>query len=158
MTETLVWSGMGVSVRLANTDDIPWLVGECREFSKFFNTKKSLFPEHDTHAWDTLHTLIQGHPFFVAERDYMRIGFIAGALQPHAFNPDITVLTEIFWWVTEGARGTRAGAMLFHEFLKYGKAHADWIIMTLEAHSPVRPDALERRGFHLHESSYLLEV
>lgn len=49
--------------------------------------------------------------------------------------------------------------MLLNEFVAFGHANADWIALSLiEGASPVKQSSLVKRGFHLHESSYLLEV
>lgn len=77
---------------------------------------------------------------------------------PHVFNPQIKVLSECFWWVKPEYRGSRAGALLFKNYVEWGKANVDWVTMTLEAHSPVRPEALIKRGFRLQETTFLLEV
>jgi hypothetical protein len=153
----MVVAKQGIQIRQAEMRDIPWLLDELRKFDQFFGMKKSLVP-NETHANDLLASFIDAGPFFVAERDYSPVGFIAGVLHPHPYNPDVTMLTETFWWVSESERGSRAGGMLLYAFTDYGRKYADGIVMTLEAKSPVNPKTLERRGFHLHESSYLLET
>jgi hypothetical protein len=55
-------------------------------------------------------------------------------------------------------RGGSAGARLFKHFMKYGEDNADWIVMTLEAASPIDPKSLHAYGFKEYERSYLLEV
>lgn len=142
-------------VRRAKTADVPWLMTQLQKFSDFFGTKKSLFSHH---AHRQLHQLLETHPFFVAAVNGRPVGFIAGALHPHPYNPDIRVLTEMLWWVAETERGSRAGLMLLEEFLRYGEKHADWIVFTLETNSPVNERCLTKRGFRLHEKSYLREV
>lgn len=153
---------MSITVRPAESSDIPWLIEQLRQFAQFFGTKKSLFG-NTSHAEATLQRLIESQPFFVADRgdageNTERLGFIAGSLFPHPWNPDIRMLTETFWWVAPAARGTKAGLFLLDRFLDVGHEHADWIHFTLEAQSPVNPRTLERRGFALHERAYLLEV
>lgn len=152
-----------ISVRRAVAADAPWLLTQLRAFSDFFGTTKPLFPDDATA--DALLTALLAHPFYVAEKaslfhgvDPKPIGFICGTLAPHPFNPAITVLSEVFWWVDEANRLGRAGHLLLEAFLRVGREHADWIVFSLEAKSPVNPETLTKRGFHLHESSYLLEV
>lgn len=145
-------------VRRAYHDDVPWLLDELREFSEFFGSKHPLFPDDREHAKKVVHDLIREHVFFVAERGWVRAGFIAGLMHRHFFNPKWWVLTEVLWWVSPEFRGSRAGLLLLDEFVEYGRDHAHMIVMALEAKSPIHPKTLERRGFHLHESSYLLEV
>lgn len=148
---------MSVTVRPAESADVPWLLTELRAFDRFFGAARSLFPT-DEQAETTLRWLIAEHVVFVASDVTGPVGFIAGTLGPHFFNPTLTYLSELFWWVTESARGSRAGALLLSAFLAYGKQHADCVVMTLEDASPVNPTSLLSRGFRLKETSYLLEV
>lgn len=161
-----------VTARRAAPDDIPWMLDELEQFADFFMTPPDAPPLRHC-LWPTraaaapmLARLIETQPVLIAERsDYAapgavpeRVGFIAGVLAPHPLNPDIRVLSELFWWVVPEARGTRAGALLFQAFEGIGQRSADWIIMTLEAHSPVKPETLTARGYRLHERSFLKEV
>jgi GNAT superfamily N-acetyltransferase len=163
---------MTIRVRHARKDDIPWLLEQLREFDQFFGAGRSLFPSDPLRAQHFLEALIFQHPFHIAE--YVRrvgppdafhpgtavepVGFIAGALGPHPYNPAIRQLTEMFWWVAPAYRGSRAGSLLLDAFLDEGKQRADWIVMTLEADSPVHDRILEKRGFKPKERSFLLEV
>lgn len=163
-----------ITVRPAAPHDVDWLMEQLRSFDRFFGTTRSLFPDEE-YARTQLRQLIGLGPFFVADRRDgacngdderhghavcwpKRAGFIAGFVAPHFMNPDLRVLNELFWWVDESFRGSSAGARLLDAFLAHGREHADWIVFTLEAKSPVHPATLERKGFHLHERSYLLEV
>ena len=148
---------MSIAIRPATTADMPWLLEQLKAFDTFFGSSRSLFPDADT-AERILADLIGTQPMLVAENGTSLVGFICGAIHPHPYNPDLTVLTELFWWVAEEYRGSRAGLALLNEFVSIGKAHADWIVMTLESESKVDPDHLYRRGFRMKEVSYLLEV
>ena len=147
-------------IRHATRDDAAWLLEQLREFDKFCIAKRSLLPGNDYTALELLDSLIENQVFFVATRkDAPRpVGLIAGYLAPHPYNAEITVLTELFWWVDPGYRGSSAGARLLDRFLTHGRLHASWIIMTLEANSPVDPRSLERKEFKHFETNYLLEV
>lgn len=145
------------AIRQATPDDLDWLLGELAAFDRFVGATKSLMPDPET-ARETLSQMIVGQPFFVAERDGERAGFIAGVLHPHPFNPGLTMLTETFWWVVPAYRGGSTGARLLHAFEAFGQQFADWIVMSLEAESPVAPSSLTRRGYRPQETSYLLEV
>lgn len=147
-----------IQVRRATLDDVPWLVDQLRLFSKFFGTKRSLFPGDQAAAYG-LKEMIRDHIVFVADLDGTGpIGFIGGYYVRHPFNNAIRTLTETFWWTDEEHRGSRAGLMLLNAFLDWGKQNADWILFALETHSPVKQDVLTKRGFHLQESNYLMEV
>lgn len=103
--------------------------------------------------------MIDRHVVFIADsKDAKPIGFVGGYSIPHPFNPDIKLLSEMFWWVSEEHRGSRAGLMLLNAFTSYGKEHADWVTMAIEHNSPINERALTKRGYKLQERSYLLEV
>lgn len=146
-------------IRRACLEDLDWLVDQAEEFSKFFGSKKSLFPDRDF-ARNGLKSLIDNnHILLVALKDDLPVGFIGGYFTPHPFNPSIRTLVETFWWVIPEARGGSAGFRLLQNFVELGKEEkADWIVVSLEAHSPVNPDVLESRGFKLQERSFLMEV
>lgn len=158
MTATLT----GIRVRPAVDDDARYLGDQLTEFAKFYGTRKSLMPERWEDAMRVVEAIIFDNPCFIAEKPAAvfgmeRVGFIAGNVAPHPYNPSITVLNELFWWVAPEHRGSRAGMLLLDAFTEYGKAHADWTVMTLEAHSPVRSETLTKRGYRAHETSFLLE-
>lgn len=146
-------------IRAAIREDVPWLLEQLRAFSAFYGTTKPLFPDDPASAASILEAQLAGvNPFFVAVVRGDRAGFISGALLAHPYNAELCVLQELFWWVDPAFRGTTVGGRLFAAFEDYGRTHADWILMTLEAKSPIDPRSLERRGFALHERTYLLEV
>lgn len=148
-----------IVIRAAVHDDIPWLLEQLRAFSAFYGTKRPLFPDDPASAASILETqLSRANPFFLAVVRGDRAGFISGALITHPYRPDLQILQELFWWVDPAFRGTTAGARLLAAFEAYGRDHADWILMTLEAKSPIAPRSLERRGFQLYEQSFLLET
>jgi hypothetical protein len=149
-----------ISVRRATRLDVPWLLTQLEEFASFFGSKHSLFPKDPMVAVTIVTAFVDQLEFFLAvdHATQRPVGFIAGALNKHPMNPAIRVLSEVFWWVTPDRRGSSAGARLLERFLAFGEGNADWIVMTLEAKSPVDPASLERRGFHQHERTYLLEV
>lgn len=146
-------------IRPANVADTPWLLSQLRAFSEFYATKVPLFPADDDHATRVIEDQIQRNPFFIAvDATAGPVGFMSGAVIAHPYNPDLRLLQELFWWVAPDRRGGRAGALLLQHFEEYGRANADWILMTIEAKSPVNPATLERRGYRLHEQTYLMEV
>jgi hypothetical protein len=154
---------MTMRVRRAIAADAPWLLDQLLAFDQFFGSTRSLFPSEE-HAESMLLGLINDQPFVIAEKDepYYEaprpVGFICGAIMPHPYNPALIVLSEMFWWVAEEYRGSRAGLLLLNEFVAIGKRSAHWVIMTLEQESTIDPDHLYRRGFRLKELSYLLET
>lgn len=156
-SETAHLSG-AVWLRSAQPEDVPWLWAQLVDFSHHYPARRSLLPADRDAAERKLVGLIMEHVVLLAIKDERPVGFIAGTLAPHWFNPAIQVLSELFWWVPERCRGTRAGALLFNAFVQEGLARADWVVMTLESNSPVRHETLTKRGFRATETNFLLEV
>lgn len=146
-----------IQVRTAGIHDIDFLVSEAREFSKFYGTKRELFPGEEL-ARQGFANLIENHLFLISEVSGIRSGFIAGYYLKHPFNPNIVMLSENFWWVKEEYRNGKSGLCLLNEFTSFGKKHAQWITFSLERHSPVNESSLLKRGYRFQEKSYLLEV
>lgn len=153
---------MTIRVRKARFEDVPWLLEQLRAFSAFFGTERPVFPTDALRARSFIERLIHQHPFYVATcgdaPHTFPVGFIAGALAPHPYNPEIRQLTEMFWWVDPMYRGTRAGSMLLDAFLEEGRQRAHWVVMTLEHNSPVNDETLTRRGFKHMSRDFLLET
>ena len=147
-----------VSVRRATFDDLGWLLIQLQEFAAWYGTRKSFFGSVQ-HAEALVGTLIETQFVAIAEQDGQRVGLIAGTLSPHPFNPDLNMASELWWWVTPPARGSRAGAMLLQAFDEWADAsEADLVNFTLEANSPVREQTLEKRGYRLMEKQFVREV
>ena len=154
---------MNITVRRATPTDLDWLIGQLKEFSRFFGTKKQLLGDDDAYAREALIGMMTQHVVLIAGRDMgegvsENIGLIAGLLTPHPFNPNITMLSETIWWVSPEHQGSRAGLLLLDEFLKIGQQSAHWVTMSRLENSPINEKILLKRGLKAHEHSYLLEV
>src|SRR5690348_10146235 len=105
-----------MKVRRANDNDFPWILTELRIFDNWSGFRRSLFPKASV-AEQKLRELVDGgHPVLVAELPSGALcGFMIGIIHEHFFNPEIRCCSELFWWVPERYRGTRAGALLFVE-------------------------------------------
>lgn len=150
---------MNIRVRPATDADIDWLATQLREFSAQYGTKIEPFPDEDVaRAW--IHKMIREQVFLVADgyRDHERVGFIAGLIGSHLYNPRIRVLNELFWWVVPEHRGGPAAARLIDEFTTYGRANADWITFGTTKDTPIKDETLVKRGFVLREKAFMLEV
>lgn len=146
-------------IRKALLSDTEWILEQLKIFSSTYETKFSLFPKSYESAQEIIFKLIEGQIVLIAETDNSeRAGFIAGVLAPHYFNQDIMTLSELFWWVEEKHRGSRAGLMLYNEFVKIGKDLSDWIVICLKFGSPVKEEFFLKRDFKKLDQSFLLEV
>jgi hypothetical protein len=148
---------MKVNVRKATHDDLPWIVGQLKDFSQFFGSKINLFPNEEI-ATQKMSELVQNHFVMVAESERGMMGFICGIIGPHFFNPFIQTLTELFWWVKEEFRLSRAALLLFNAFDSFAEASGvHWVNFSLETASPVKDSFLLKRGYVQQERSFLKE-
>ena len=148
---------MGTFIREAREADIDWLLPQLGNFAATCGLERPIMGSED-HCRSFLRSLMQDGVFLIAHKDEVRVGFIAGTIHPHPFNPDNTVLSEVFFWVDPQFRFSRASLMLLEEFKQFGQDCADLISFSLLTNSPVKPSSLTRRGFKAVESSYLMEV
>lgn len=151
---------MGIKIRDAKKEDIEAIKPMLEKFSAFYDSKIEVFP--NTHeATIILGNLIESHVFIVAEDEESKalVGLVAGFGIRHFLNPSIKILSECFWWVEESHRNGTAGARLLAEFKKRGETGYDWITLSLiENISPIKGEALEKRGFVKKETAFLMEV
>lgn len=148
---------MGITIRNAYPEDVDWLLPQLRAFSKMCGLERPIVGS-DEQSRKILTEMISEGPFFVAEREAVRLGFIAGTLHAHRFNPELRVLSEMFFWVDPRFRYSRAALLLLEEFKRYGEAAADMISFSLLSNSPVKSASLIRRGFKPIENSFMMEV
>lgn len=146
-----------IQIREARIKDIDWIFEECKSFAKFYGTKADLAGDMN-YGMSYLFDLVTLHFVRIAEDEQgQRLGFIAGLITPHHFNPKLTLMTELLWWVPEHFRNTGAGKKLFDAFTEYGKMNADLVTFTLEDNSPVKDEFLLKRGFRFKERTFILE-
>lgn len=145
-----------ISIRRAEVRDIDWLLIQLKQFAEFLKTKHSVYGD-EQYARSGLQVLIEKHVFLIAEKNGDPIGFISGFFTPHLFNPNLKILCELFWFVIPEFRRSRAGSMLLNEYMRFGKENAQWITMALNRFTQVNEQSLLKRGFQLHEKTYLFE-
>lgn len=137
-------------VRLAGFADVPWLLHELRAFASAYPVQSARFPVvgSDAHAEALVGHLIRTQYVAVAEReDGQLVGLVAGVLQPHPFNPDLTIAAELWWWVTPPARGSRAGLLLLADLERWAAEADAPLVLTTEATTAVTDRHLLRRGY-----------
>ena len=95
---------------------------------------------------------------FVVKQDDEPVGALGGILVPNLFNPELTTLAEIFWYVPPEYRNTRVGGMLLLELERAGEELADEITLSLLPSSTIKMETLEKRGFKLSEFGFRKQI
>lgn len=141
-------------IRKAHPTDLPYLLEHAKEFIKFYNNKNIKYNE--AHLLHLGHTLIEKHVLVVAETEDGKIAGMLGAMYvPNPIDPSCISLTELFWWVGEEYRRTRAGWLLLSFLEAVGeKYEVPVVISVLPQTGDVTP-LLERHGFVKVEESYV---
>lgn len=147
-----------LQVRNALPSDIDWLITQLRQFASIFGTAIDVFPD-ESYARDFMRRMLENHLVLVAEQPGVGlVGFVAGFVTGHVFNPKIKTLTEVFWWVEPTRRGSRAASLLLNAYSSWGRANVDWIWFSTQSSTALKDTSLERRGYRLRERSFLMEV
>lgn len=79
------------------------------------------------------------------------VGALGSFLTPNLYNPDLTILLELFWYVLPEYRATRAGALLFKAFDDKAQSCADESVLSLLPHSEINLSTLAKKGYNMEE-------
>jgi len=141
-----------VTIRRAVADDLEFVKDCGREFSQAVGMP---WAWNEDYARRTLiPDLIENHLALIAEDDGHQVGVISGFDTVHPFNPEVTLLAEVVWWVMPEGRAKSAGKKLLDEFIAIGK---EFDIITMSTlNNPVHDRMLERIGFVKSESGFVM--
>jgi hypothetical protein len=103
-------------------------------------------------------TGMQSDTAFVVKKGEECIGALGAIVIPNLFNPDLTTLVEVFWYVLPDYRNTRAGALLLKAFEERANEVADEATLSLLGSSTVNVATLEKRGFMLNEFCFRKQI
>lgn len=142
-----------VTVRRSVLSDIPWVIEQARKFGEVINRDIEIIGRSDLWLAKCIADAINDVAFTACCGDKL-VGCIGGRLFPQPFNPLVMMLMEMFWWVPEEYRKTRAGYLLLKKFCEVGNERADATVLTLQNSTPVIERTVERLGFKLYERSF----
>jgi hypothetical protein len=146
-------------IRRATDEDIPWLLEQLQAFADFYGTKRPLMPSDPDVAAAVIRSLIASTEFFIADLPESA----RSASSPASSRRTCSIPSSASWRSSSGGscRASRLDGTARDSSStspQFGRQHAHWVTMTLESASPIDDRVLQKRGFQLHERSYLLEV
>ena len=145
---------MTYKVRLANLQDIDWIVKDAGRRMIFEELKKPEF--YNPHSIKELALNgVRSGTIVIATKGTESVGVIGGLLVPHYLNTNTVMLAEIMWYVDPKHRAGRAGYLLLKKFSEIGKEKASGTTLSLLGDSQVNDSTLARFGFKLTERNYL---
>lgn len=137
-------------------DDVVWFVEQACTSMMVEELKKPELVNHSQFYALSSVAMEQGTAFIV-KKDGVPVGAIGGIVSPNIYNPDISNLVEMFWYVFPEYRNTRASLLLLNAFIKKGEEVADITTFSLLKESPVNMKTLERKGFVISEFGFVKE-
>lgn len=140
-------------IREATYDDLEWLTTVCAKNMIEKELQHSSLYDY-TSAMLFLENIISGKGIcFIAVKEGIKVGAIAGMVMPHPYNYKITSLHESFWYVLPEYRNTLAGAKLLNAFTSWGenKKDVDEVTLSLLFSSPDLFKSLEKKGYLVRE-------
>lgn len=142
-------------VRNATREDVSWLIETCFEFAESIKDKY-LVADVPTLV-ELLLILMEKHLLLVCEIEEKKAGMLGAFIVPHYFNKNLTMATEVFWWVIPEYRKSGAGEFLLDEFVKRAKEKAQLIFVGSLISSGI-DKFYEKKGFKMKEKSFGMEI
>ena len=108
-----------MKIREANKFDLPEVIAMLRNFrmqTPIDTMKECNNEEHINMLFH--HVILGGGISFVAEKDTKLVGIIIGIKDHNIFDPDLTMLKELVFWVEKEHRGSSAGYKLIKSYNK----------------------------------------
>lgn len=140
-------------VRDAKETDYPEIIRMGRAFAQAADQ-----PDVDP---DPLISVLNDLPILKVVENGEVCGMAAAVVYPHYWSPDTLVAQELWWWVDETARGSRAGVMLLEALEESAKVLGASKLMML-ALDALNPDGVERlyrrRGYVPQERTFVKEL
>jgi len=145
-----------MEVRKATLEDVHWIAQEMKIFADEYISDIPLY-HSDEYIINLIENIITNHVCYVAEDDTGLVGVVAGLVNKHIYNPDITQLIELVWWVPKDKRGTGAGKALLDAYTAWGKKYAHWTVFSHAPNTPVGEEIFLKKGYKLLERNYFIE-
>ena len=106
-------------IRQANKFDMDAIVRMLKAYRDKAPTQFLRDSNNQEHIEKLLTNILAGAGFIlVVEKDEAIIGMVIAAQHPNIWNPDITQISEIAFWIDEEHRGGKAAHRLLHAYIQ----------------------------------------
>lgn len=106
-----------MKIREANKFDLPNIIAMLRNFQQATPVDIMQDCDNEEHVNKMYHHIILGGGIaLIAEKDNKPVGIIAGVIDHNIWDPQLTLLRELVYWVEPDARGSTAGYKLLHRY------------------------------------------
>lgn len=142
-----------ITVEDLTEDDITWYV-ETASVNMLVEEVKREELVNIPQLYKLVRLGMQTNSALICKIDGVCVGAIGGVVVPNMFNPEITTLMEVMWYVLPEYRNSRAGLMLLNAFTAKAEELADEATLSLLNSSEIKRTTLEKRGFYLSEFAF----
>ncbi|HLB68751.1 MAG TPA: GNAT family N-acetyltransferase [Thermoplasmata archaeon] len=152
-----------IRVTPTSESEFPWIMVKLREQAIDYMTdggsSLSLYGG-DEHAESMLRLLRADHILLTAVTETGEaVGFIAGWVSGHPFNPAVRVATHFWWYVDPVHRHSRAASLLLSDFVVTAEDRGcQRITLCLGPRTMIRDESLEKIGFKHSDRCYVKEI
>lgn len=94
----------------------------------------------------------------IAKHGEQPVGTIGALLIPNTFNPEITTLAEVIWYVLPEHRHSRVGSLLLQTYLELANEIADEVTLSLLPTSRINEASLSRQGLNKEEIAFRKQI
>lgn len=102
-----------------------------------------------------LFKFVKDQHLWMCYRNDEPVGFLAATLFKNFFDSETICIKQNILFSLPNTRGAH---LLFHEFVDFGKRHANHILTAIGKSTNIKPSSLERHGFKKLEELYRLEI
>lgn len=121
---------------------------------EFMSQAYPQYPVNHRHFDEMFSDLYRNHVLLVAEKDDGTVvGMLAAMYSSHPFNPNISVLAELAWYVYPSERKSRAGVALLKTFSALKNTDIQTLSL-IDGSYKIGP-LVEAEGFKLYEKGYV---
>lgn len=106
-------------IRQANKFDTPEIVRMLKAYRDKAPTQFLRDSSNQEHIEKLISNILAGAGFIlIAEKEEQIVGMVIAAQHPNIWNPDITQISEIAFWVDEEHRGGKTAHKLLHAYIQ----------------------------------------
>lgn len=137
---------MTYTVRYAEMRDKEWVIDEAAKRTIFEDLQKpELF--NPTQLGKLFDIAILGEHSYICEKDGQPIGLVAGIQHGHIFNPEVLMISTLFWYVLPEHRTGRAAYQLISSYKKSVDMVGLECVFAIQEYSQAKANTFLRLGF-----------
>ena len=141
------------NIRYLEERDRRWVIDIAARRTIIEDLKKpNLYNEDQLNGLFSL--AVCGNHAFVCERNGEVVGLVAGIRHGHLFNPNVELVSTLFWYVLPEYREGRSAYLLLKRYRKSLDDENIWCVFSTQEYSSAKEETFSRFGFSKGENIY----